>query len=270
MDHSCRAVASSVKMAALVSLSLAPLLWPTELGAAQIPVRFSEGVTHGFLLLRSQTGDLLATGDLLQIARRGQVEKRMVFQFKDASVFEESVVFTEQGVYTMESYHLLQRGATFGEDIEISLERATGKYRVTTKTHKDGREQTFEGVLDLPADVYNGMVLTVVKDLPKGASETVHYVAFTPEPRLIQLQIAPAGEQQVLVGQLSKSATHFVLTPQLGMWLRLFATLLGRAPPAEHVWILADDVPAFVGFEGPLYPTGPVWRSELTSPRWNE
>ena len=33
-------------------------------------------------------------------------------------------------------------------------------------------------------------------------------------------------------------------------------------------WIVTGDVPAFVGFEGPLYPTGPVWRIELTSPRW--
>ena len=252
--------------------TLGLLVLGTALGtlvAAPIPVRFAEGVTHGFLLLRSLDGALLATGDLLQIARGGKVEKRMVFQFKDKSVFEESVVFTEQGVYTMQSYHLLQRGPMFTEDIEISLERATGKYRVKTKARKDGREKTLEGtLLELPPDVYNGMILTVVKDLPKGVSETVHYVAFTPEPRLIQLELAPAGEQKVLVGELTKTAVHYVLKPQLGIWLKFFATLLGRVPPDEHVWIIPDDVPAFVRFEGPLYSTGPVWRIELTSPRW--
>jgi hypothetical protein len=164
----------------------------------------------------------------------------------------------------------LQRGPIFIEEIEISLERATGKYRVKTKAHKDGREKTLEGTLELPPDVYNGMILTVAKDLPKGASETVHYVAFTPEPRLIQLVLAPAGEQKVMVGELAKTAVHIVLKPQLGIWLKLFATLLGRVPPDEHVWIVPDDVPAFVRFEGPLYPTGPVWRIELTSPHWPE
>jgi hypothetical protein len=95
-------------------------------------------------------------------------------------------------------------------------------------------------------------------------------VAFTPEPRLIQLAVSPAGEQKILVGDLAKTAVHYVLKPKLGIWLTLFATVLGRMPPDLHAWVLVDDVPAFVRFEGPLYPAGPVWRIQLTSPRWPE
>ena len=239
-----------------------------RLAADPVPVRFVEGSLHGFLALRSIDGALVAEGDLLQVIRNGDVEKRMSFRFKDGSVLEESVVFTQQTVYTMQSYRMLQRGPVFAEDIEISLERATGKYRVKTKAHKDGREAVFEGTLELPPDVYNGLILSIMKDLPRGASETIHFVAFTPEPRLIQLAVEPAGEQKILVGDLEKTAIHYVLKPQLGIWLTLFATVLGRMPPDEHVWILMDDVPAFVRFEGPLYPAGPVWRIQLTSPRW--
>jgi hypothetical protein len=54
------------------------------------------------------------------------------------------------------------------------------------------------------------MVITVAKNLPKGASETVHIVAFTPTPRVIQLEFIPEGEQKVLIGQLGKTATHYV------------------------------------------------------------
>jgi hypothetical protein len=111
------------------------------------------------------------------------------------------------------------------------------------------------------------MVLTVAKNL-QGSGETVHVVAFTPKPRLIRLELAPAGEQKVLVGELAKRATHYVFKPQLGTSLKLLATLLGRVPPDYHAWIVTGEVPAFVGFEGPLYPAGPVWRIELTSPRW--
>ena len=265
----CSVVSSFTKQATLGRLVfVAALLWPIPLSAAPVPVRFVEGSLHGFLSLRSIDGALVAEGDLLQVARGGEIEKRMVFRFKDGSLLEESVVFTQQIVYTMQSYRLLQRGPIFTEDIEISLARATGKYRVKTKAHKDGREAMHEGTLDLPLDVYNGLILSIVKDLREGASETIHFVAFTPEPRLIQLAVAPAGEQRVLVGDLAKTAIHYVLKPQLGIWLTLFATLLGRMPPDEHVWIITDDVPAFVRFEGPLYPTGPVWRIQLTSPRW--
>ncbi len=254
----------------LLVLVTAPLLWPRPLAAAPVQVRFPEGVTHGFVVLSTVEGALIAAGDVLQVGRAGKVESRMVFRFKDGSVFDETAVFTQQRVFTMESYHLVQSGPSFPEDTEISLQRASGKYRVKTKSHKDGREEVLDGKLDLPPDVYNGMVLTVAKNLGKGVSETVHIVAFTPKPLLIKLKIAPAGEHKVLVGELAKTATHYVFQPQPGMWLKILATLLGRMPPDYHVWVVTDELPAFVRFEGPLYTTGPVWRIELTSPRWPE
>jgi hypothetical protein len=241
------------------------LLWLPQGVAAPVAVRFTEGVTHGFLVLRNVNGGLLASGDLLQAQRAGRVESRMAFRFKDGSIYDETVVFSQDRVFTMQSYHLVQRGPTFTEDTEISLERPSGKYRVITKAHKDGREQVVNGALDLPPDVYNGMIIIVAKNLPKGASETVHLVAFTPTPRLIQLEFAPDGEQKVLIGELIKTASHYVLKPQLGPWLKLFAMLLGRMPPDSHAWIISDEVPAFVRFEGQLFTTGPIWWIETTS-----
>lgn len=252
---------------ALLAL-MAGLLWPHPVAAAPVAVRFVEGVTHGFLALRTADGVLIASGDLLQVVRRGRVESRMVFRFKDASVLDETVVFTQERVFTLQSYRLLQSGAAFTEDSEISLERASGKYRVKTRARKDAREEVLDGTLTLPPDTYNGMVITIAKNLAKGARETVHFVAFTPTARLIQLELAPAGNHKVLVGELAKSATHYVLKPRPGAWLKLASTLLGRMPPDGHAWIVTDPLPAFVRFEGVLNATGPVWRIELTSPRW--
>jgi hypothetical protein len=246
------------------------LLWLRQASAAPVSVRFVEGGTHGFLVLRNVNGGLLASGDLLQIQRGGQIQSRMIFHFKDGSIYDERVVFTQERVFNMQSYHLVRRGAAFTEDTEISLERTSGKYRVNTKAHKDGAEKTLDGKLDLPPDVYNGMVITATKNLAKGNSETVHLVAFTPTPRLIQLELTPAGEQSVLVGELAKTASHYVLKPRLGNLLKVFATLTGRVPPDSHVWIVRDEPPAFVRFEGQLYNMGPVWRIETTSPRWPE
>ncbi len=253
----------------LVLLATIPL-WPRPLAAASVPVRFVEGVSRGFLLLRTANGVLVAQGDLFQVVRDGEVDSRMVFRFKDGSVFDETVWFTQRSVFTMQKYHLVQRGPAFTEDSEISMDRATGKYHVKTKARKDGKEEVLEGRLDLPPDVYNGMVLTVARNLPPGASDTVHIVAFTPTPRLIQLELKPAGKQKVLVGELVKTATHYVLKPHLGIWLQLFVRLLGRVPPDSHAWILADEAPAFVRFEGALSTTGPVCRIEQAIPRWPE
>jgi hypothetical protein len=247
---------------------MSALFWQRSLAAAPVPVRFAEGSLHGFLMLSTPEEVLIASGDLLQVGRDGEVKSRLVFRFKDGSVFDERVVFTQRNVITMQSYRLVQRGPAFPEDIEISLERASGKYLVNTRDRKDGREKMLDGKLELPPDVYNGMVPVVLKNLSRGAREIIHMVVFTPAPKLIKLELVPAGENKILVGGTEKTATHYVLKPMLGIWLKFFASLLGRMPPDNHVWIATDDVPAFVKFEGPIYMNGPVWRIELASPLW--
>lgn len=233
---------------------------------AAVQVRYAEGTVHGFLELRTAAGALLAHGDLLQVARDREIESRLVFHFSDASVFEEVVAFTQHDVFTMQNYHLVQSGPAFADDLAVTLSRS-GQYVVKTKSHADGREKQYTGTLDLPPDIYNGMVITIAKNLATRDTQTVHIVAFTPEPRLIGLEIAPSTSQRVMLGQHAETAIRFKLKPKLGIWLRVFATLVGKAPPDSDVWIVTDDVPAFVRFEGPLY-SGPVWRLNLTSPSW--
>ena len=247
-------------------LLLAVLLGSFPLTAAPIPVRFAEGSIHGFLVLRTQEGRFLAQGDLLEVARGAEIQKTTRFRFKDGSLFEETVVFTQHGVYALQSYRLERRGPAFTEDTKISLERATGKYRVETKTHKDGSAKVLEGSLILPPDVYNGMIPTILRELGKGAGATVHFLAFTPEPRIIQLEITPSGGLKMMVGETEVTAVHYVLKARLGTWLKIVAKLLGRTPKDAHAWILDGEVPAFVGFEGQFYTSDPVWRIELVSP----
>jgi hypothetical protein len=235
--------------------------------ADPVAVRFAEGMTHGFLALRTPDKGFVASGDLMQVVRRGAVESRMVFRFKDGSLLDETVVFTQDRVFTLQSYRLLQKGPVFNEDSEISMERKSGKYQVKT-TARDGKESVLDGTVVLPPDTYNGMVLNVAKNLRPGATASVHMVAFTPTARLIELEVAPAGEHKVLVGDLAKSATHYVFKPKPGAWLTAISTLLGRMPPDSHAWILTDEVPAFVRYVGPLHAMGPVWHLELDSPRW--
>lgn len=235
--------------------------------AAPVTVRFSEGMVRGFLTLSDTSGARLASGDFLQTRNGDEVKCRTVLNFKDGSVHDESAVFTQQRVFMMQSYNLVQKGPSFKDDMEISLERATGRYQVKVKARKTGQEKVYKGKLDLPPDVYNGMVPTVVKNIPRGGKESVHIVGFTPAPRVLRLDINPSGEDRLMVGDLNKSAVHYILKPKLGM-LTVPATLLGRTPPDNHLWVITADVPAFVKFEGPLYTDGPIWRVELTSPVW--
>ena len=194
-------------------------------------------------------GVLLANGDLLQVPGDHGIESLMIFLFPDSSLFEETVSFTQHGVFALQSYHLVQRGPAFADDLDASLS-ADARYLVKAKSHRDGKEKQYDGRLDLPPDVSNGLVVTLLKNLARQDTQTVHLVAFTPAPRLIRLELAPAGEEQVLNGLVG-----------------FFARLLGKMPPDSHAWIVVHDVPAFVRVVGPLY-TGPVLRVDLSSPHW--
>jgi hypothetical protein len=254
--------------AVIVVALLAGLQCSRPAEAATVPVRFQEGSIHGFLVLRNAADSVLAHGDLLQTAEGMSIQSRMVFRFTDGSHFEERVHFTQSGVFQMQSYNLEMRGATFPHDQKISMQRETGEYRVETTPRGGEGAEVHEGTMELPTDVYNGMIITVAKNLTSQSLTRVHYVAFMPEPRLIELDLAVGASATVMLGTESRSAAHFAIKPQLGGLTQFFAKLLGKLPPDNHVWIMTGDVPAFVKSVGALYMDGPEWRIELAVPRW--
>lgn len=231
----------------------------SRLEAAPIAVRFTEGVMREFPALRSLSGERLAHGDLVQVARGDRVESRLVFRFDDGSIHDETAVFSQRGVFTLLSYRLVQRGPSFPETIEASIDRETERYEVRYRADDDSPEEVLRGTFTLPPDVYNGLLLTLMKNLPRGQSTTVQIVAFTPRPRLVKLQLMAASEDPMLVGDQAIPATRYVVRPQLGP----FASLLVTDIPDIECWILSGEAPTFVKFEGPLYFQGPVWRIEL-------
>src|SRR5258708_9436922 len=78
-----------VVCAALLQAGAAP--------ATMVAVRHPEGLLHGFLVLRTLTGETLAHGDLIQGIRGDRVTSRLVFHFKDGSPYHVTAVFSEPG-----------------------------------------------------------------------------------------------------------------------------------------------------------------------------
>jgi hypothetical protein len=238
--------------------------------ATSIPVRFPEGIAHGFLLVRSLAGETIGQGEMTQVVKEGDLaESHLVFTFKDGSLHDEKVTFSQQRVFTMLRYHLIQRGPSFPDQIEVSIDRGTAEYKVRSKAGGDGKEEVLTGAFTLPKDVYNGMFVTMLLNLPKGASETVNFLAFTPAPEVIKLELNLMGEHEVRIGELSRKAVQYVFKPDVGTIRELLGKATGKLPAHFHYdcWIVDDEVPSFVQFEGPLQLMGPIVRIELVSPR---
>lgn len=232
------------------------MLAAPAMSAEPVAVRYTEGLTRAFPVLRATTGAKLAQGEMTQVSRGDVVDSRLVFRFLDGSIYDERVVFSQSDVFTLRAYHLSQHGPSFPETLDASFDRETGAYRVRYRADDSSPEERLEGRIDLPGDVYNGLLITLLKNLPAGASQVVEIVAFTPKPRLVKMLLAPVADERIMVGDWPMTATRYAMRPQLG----LFASLLVTDIPDVKCWVAGGDAPGFLRFEGPLYFMGPVWR----------
>ena len=247
-------------------LICAVLLRPGRAGAEQVTVRHTEGLVHGFLILSTLEGTILAAGDLSQVYRGGRVTNRLVFRFKDGSIHDETAVFSQQRTFRLLSDHLIQKGPSFPQPMEVSIDGPSG--RVTVRYTEDGKEKVTTDRMQLPPDVSNGLIFTLLKNIAGAPRTTVSMVATTPKPRLVKLAITPAGEEPFSVGGATRRAMHYVVKVEIGGVTSVLASLLGKQPPDHHVWIIGGEAPGFVKAEGSLYLGGPSWRIELASPVW--
>ena len=239
--------------------TLAALVTCPTVEAEPVLVRFTEGVARGFLTLRSANGDKLADGELVQILRPHGLEGRLFFRFADGSLYDEAVLYSQRRVFTLLRYRLIQQGPSFPLTLDASFDRKTAEYKVRYR-NSTGREETLNGKLELPSDVYNGMIATLLKNLRRGANESVHLVAFTPKPRLVKLHLTPVGEEAVRVGDASMKAARYQVKTDLEGSVGFLASLMKKELPVLHYWIVPGKVPAFVKFEGSFFMEGPVWR----------
>jgi hypothetical protein len=249
-------------------LTAAAWLQTTSPWADPVAVRHVEGLVHGFLALRSVDGKTMASGDLIQNAQGGRVTSRLVYRFRDGSTHDETAVFTQRGHFRLLSDHLVQKGPAFSQPVDLSIHTASGQVTVRY-TDDHGVEQVEAEHLELPADLANGMIVTLLKNVRRDAlPPSVSYVAITPKPRLVKLAIAVGGTDSFSVGGSTRSATHYILKVDIGGIAGLIAPLVGKQPPDSHVWILRGEAPAFVRAEASFFLGGPAWRTELVSPVW--
>ena len=187
------------------------------------------------------------------------------FHFKDGSIYREITKFTQRGTFRLVSDQVTQKGPSFKQEGESLLEVASGK--VTVKTMDKGKEKTTTKQLAIPADVANGMLFILAKNMNPAAPETVvSMVALTDKPRVVKLRFTPSREKPVTFGPFTFKAQHYVMKVKIEGAAGKIAPLIGKQPPDSHFWVVKSESPTFYEFEGPLSAEGPVWRMELGAP----
>lgn len=251
-----------------VLLTCAFALSGATVSASPVAVRYKEGLLHGFLVLSTLDGTPIAQGDLIQVSHGNQITGKLTYHFKDGSRQEETTVFSQRGNFRLISYHLVQKGPAFKNETEVSIKASTGEVTVQYKDD-EGKEKTENEHLKLPPDLANGLVLTLMKNLPPDTPPLeVSMVVATPKPRLVKLAISSRPKDPFSLAGSAREALHYAIKVEIGGIAGLVAPWLGKQPPDSHVWILGGESPTFVKSETLSYMGGPMWRTELVAPVW--
>ena len=243
------------------------LLPPHPAGAQPVEVKHTEGITHGFLILRSLDGRILATGDQIQIVEGNQVTSETVFHFKDGSIHDETAVFLQDRTFRMLSYHLIEKGPSFPHPIDASLD--VSKNEVTIHAAEKKQEKDAVEHMDLTPDLVNGFVTTVLKSVPPSAAGTkLPMLVLAAKPRMVHLVIKSIDTNSTFaIAGSRRKALHFQIHIDLGGVAGVVAPLVGKQPPDIHIWLSDGRAPTFLRSQGPLFEGGPVWRIDLAAPQ---
>ncbi len=239
----------------------------TVLRADPIQVRYLEGVTLGFLVLRNTAGQALAYGELSQAvnASDGVVTHDLHFRFKDGSWYQEVTKFTQHGEFRLISDRVVQKGPSFKQESETWIDAASGDVKV--RVVDQGKEKITTRHFDLPADVANGLLFVLVKNLEPEATAALSMIASSGSPRLVTLNISSAAGKTVRVGSIKHEALHYVVKVKINGIAGVVAPLVGKQPPDFHIWVVKSGVPTFIEFDGQLSPDSPVWQIQLAAPQ---
>jgi hypothetical protein len=260
--------ASGTFRGGIVGLLAAAMLFP--IGYAEdsaVSVRYREGVARGFLILRSETGAILASGEFSQVPRGDTIKLRLVFHFRDGSLDDDTVVYAQKSTFRLITDRHIQRGRSFPEPLDMTID--TRSQQVSIRDLSKGTEATKMEHLDLPPGLSNGLLFNLIKNLPRDSPRIeVPYLALSTKPRLVKLAIAMEKEQQFTIAGRPSKAVEWDVKPEIGGLAGVVAPMIGKQPPDLHVWITEGGVPTIVRVDAALYTGGPVWSIQLASPLW--
>jgi hypothetical protein len=249
---------SNIFLAAFLAITLG-----TAALAEPISVRHIQRPMHRFMVARSEAGKIIASGEFSQVVQGDEVTMRLTYHFVDGSIDDETTTYRQQSTFRLVRNHHIQKGPFFVKPVDFTVEASTG-IATSRTTDRNGRIHVESEHMDLPDDLANGFVGTLLLNVPQNTTPfRVGMLAPVGGGRLIHILISPEGEQQFHIEGQTLKAAVFRIHPELGGIVGVIAQLIGLQPKDVMVWVLEGEEPAVVRIVGQLGGYGPVVNSEL-------
>ena len=168
----------------------------TAATAERISVRHIQRPMHRFMVARSEAGKIIANGEFSQLVQGDEVTMRLTYQFVDGSIDDETTTYRQQGTFRFVRNHHVQQGPFFVKSVDFTVEAATG-IATSRTTDKNGKIHVESHHIDLPDDLANGFVGTLLLNVPQNTTPfRVGMLAPVAGGRLIQLLISSEGSSR--------------------------------------------------------------------------
>ena len=247
-------------------LVMALLASSCSLQGQALKLRHRAGSEHGFLILRDPSGSIIASGEITQVPFRHRITLRVVFHFSDGSIDDETTVYSQGETIRLISDRHIQSGKSFPDPCDVMID--VRKQQVSVRGLSKSADEVKTEHMDLPPDLSNGILFTLIQNMQADAPIEVPYVALSPKPRMVKLAVAKGGEDHFMVGGRSYKAVKYDVKVHLGGVAGVVAPMIGKQPPDSHVWVTESRVPAIIRIDSALYTGGPIWSAQLASPVW--
>jgi len=235
--------------------------------AEPVRIRYPDGLSHGFLVLKDMEGRILASGELLQIIEGRHLRSRLTFRFRDGSVDDETTTFRQDNKFHLLSDHHVQKGPSFPHPMDVKIDVIHGT--VTRKQDSDGKHKIEIDNISMPPDLSNGLLLDLIKNYPNGVQGMkLSMLIAASKPRVVKLAIAPSKEDTFYVAGAPYKAREYVIKIEIGGIAGVIAPIVGKKPLDGHVWLAEGAPPTMIRTESQFYVDGPLWRVELCGPSW--
>jgi hypothetical protein len=162
-------------------LPAAFLMLTALLLADPVTVRRVQGFLHGFIVLKDLNGKILASGDVTQIPSGNHITTTLKLHFRDGSVYEQTAAYSQRKIFQLLSYKEIQKGPAFKKPTVLSFDTTSGNITIQ-QTGEDAKVKDITKRLDLPADLANGILPTLLSNIDPNAETVLSMLVATPEP----------------------------------------------------------------------------------------
>ncbi|ABC83291.1 hypothetical protein [Anaeromyxobacter dehalogenans] len=226
-----------------LALALALALLAPPAGAVE--VRSPPGALHGFPSMSDASGAVVADGELVQERRGEKLFVRARWVFPGDRVAEETAEFSLSPELAQERFAWVETDQE-GERRRFEVDFAAGRARSAVRgKHGVAREDEAVEVPRGRAFAGYGVALAASQlAIAERASARITFVAFTPKPRTVTLEIRNDGGAPVEAAGRTIPCVRYTLHPRLPFPLSVFA----KAPDA-HLWLTRAEPRALVRAE---------------------